>query len=186
MTQTPTRTPRPDRASALVPLPARPLAPGESYPDAVVERAFELWAVTRNAAATARMLREELHAELGPQVTTPSERQIRAWTHYHGWTARADEDWRRHQGRNLFELQAQAVAAVRLGVQNLVLAASGAFADNPQDGGIRLKAAELAIRLVERGVIPLSLQPPEPAVDTSDLPRDEQEARARRILVQRH
>jgi hypothetical protein len=176
----------PNTPSTIVPLPSQALAPGESYPDAVVERAYELWAVTRNAAAAARMLREELHAELGPQVTTPSERQLRAWTHYHGWTARADEDWRRHQGRNLFELQAQAVAAVRLGVQNLLLAASGAFADNPQDGVIRLKAAELAIRLVERGVIPLSVQPPESIVDTSDLPRDEQEARARKMLVQRH
>jgi hypothetical protein len=175
----------PSPPATIVALPSRPLAPGESYPDLVVERAYELWSVTRNAAAAARMLQEELHAELGSQVMTPSERQVREWVHFHAWTDRADEDWRRHQGRNLFELQAQAVAAVRLGVQNLLLAASGAFAENPQDGVIRLKAAELAIRLVERGVIPLSVQPPEPAVDTSNLPRDAKEARARKLLVQR-
>ncbi len=163
--------------SSLVPLPSRPLAPGEAYPDAIVERSFELWSVTRNAEAVAHMLREEL----GPEVTSPSARQIRHWVHYHGWTARADEDWRTHQGRNLFELQAQAVAAVRLGLQNLLLAATGAFAGDPHDGMLRLKSAELAIKLVERGVIPLTVQPPHQPRDTSNLSREEREALNARI-----
>lgn len=167
---------------AIVPLPSRPLAPGEPYPDSMVERSFELWSTCRNAEAVAQMLR----AELGPEVTTPSARQVRHWAIFHGWTARADDDWRRTQGRSLFELQAQAVAAVRLGLQNLLLAASGAFQDNPHDGAIRLKAAELAIRLVERGVIPLSVQPPMEAVAASNLSREEQEAQARANLVRRH
>lgn len=166
---------QPERlASELVPLPARPLAPGDAYPDFVVERGYELWSVCRNAEATAHMLAEEL----GPDVQSPSARRVREWVHYHAWTARADEDWRQRQGRNLFELQAQAVAAVRLGMQNLLLAAVGAFKDDPQDGAIRLKSAELAIRLVEKSVIPLSVQPPAEAADTSHLDRAEQEALA--------
>ena len=75
---------------------------------------------------------------------------------------------------------------MRLGLQNLLLAATGAFKDDPQDGAIRLKAAELAIRLVERGVIPLTVHPPMEAVDTSNLSREEQEAQARASLVRRH
>jgi len=170
-------------AGELVVLPVRPLAPGESYPDFVVERAYELWATCRNAEATAHMLAEEL----GPGVPSPSARRVREWTHYHAWTARADDDWRAHQGRNLFELQAQAVAAVRLGIQNLLLAASGAFRDNPQDGAIRLKSAELAIKLVEKGVIPLSVLPPAEAADTSHLDRAAKEALALEGIVrQKH
>ncbi len=158
----------------LVPLPSRPLAVGDPYPDFVVERAYELWSVCRNAEATAHMLAEEL----SPGVPSPSARRIREWVHFHAWTARADNDWRTHQGRSLFELQAQAVGAVRLGLQNLLLAAAGAFKDDPQDGMLRLKSAELAIKLVERGVIPLSVQPPAEAADTGTLSREEKEARA--------
>jgi hypothetical protein len=150
------------------------LAVGEAYPDFVIERCYELWATCRNAEATAHMLAEEL----GPETQAPSARRIREWVHFRAWTARADEQWRQHHGRDLFELQAQAVAALRLGLQNLLLAAAGAFADNPQDGAIRLKSAELAIKLVEKGVIPLAIQPPEEAVETSTLSRAEKEAKA--------
>lgn len=164
---------------AVVPLPVRALAPGESYPDVVVERSYELWAVTRNAEAVAHMLRDEL----GPEGPTPSARQIRQWAHFHAWTARADNDWRQHQGRNLFELQAQAVAAVRLGLQNLLLAAAGAFKDDPHDGAIRLKSAELAIKLVEKGIIPLSVHPPEPPAANENEPREVREALAMNAIT---
>ena len=169
----------------IVPLPSRSLAPGEAWSQEIVASAFVLWASCRNAEATARMLTDELR-EAGHTGPTPSARTIRQWTDYHQWRRQADVAWREHKARDLFELQAQAVAAVRVGLQNLLLAATGAFADSPQDGVIRLKAAELAIRLVERGVIPLSAQPPEEAIDISHLSRDEQEARARALNVQRH
>src|SRR5665648_210625 len=57
---------RRDTDLAIVPLPSRPLAPGEPYPDSMVERSFELWSTCRNAEAVAEMLRQEL----GPEVTT--------------------------------------------------------------------------------------------------------------------
>src|SRR5215217_9317468 len=158
-------TDRPTAERSLMPLPSQKLSPGESYPDAMVERGFEHWSVTRNAEAVAQMLRNEF----GPEVRTPSARCIREWVHYHGWPARADNDWRSNQGKTLFEMRVQAVAGFRLGLQNLLLAATGGIAD-PAEAVIRLKAAELSIRLVERGVIPLAaIEPPIEDVDESTL-----------------
>jgi hypothetical protein len=166
---------------SLVPLPSHKLSPGESYPDAMVERGYEHWSVTRNAEAVAQMLRNEF----GPEIQTPSARCIREWVHFHAWTARADDDWRTNQGRNLFEMRAQAAASFRLGLHNLLLAATGGIPD-PADAMIRLKAAELAIRLVERGVIPLAaIEPPTENVDTSRLTRAEREALAMARMAER-
>ncbi len=160
---------------ALVPLPVRPLAPGQAWSQEIVASAFLLWASCRNAEAAARMLEHELRAA-GHTGPTPSARTIRHWIDYHQWRQQADAAWREHKARDLFEVQAQAVAAVKIGLTNLLLAASGAFAENPQDGALRLKSAELAIRLVERGVIPLSVDPPADAIDTSGWSREQKEA----------
>ena len=172
---------RPTVELSLVPLPHHKLAPGESYPDAIVERGYEHWAITRNAEAVAQML----HNEFGSAVQTPSARCIRQWVHYYGWPVRADADWRSNQGKSLFVMQVQAVAAFRLGLQNLLLAATGGIPD-PADAVIRLKAAELAIRLVEKGVIPLAaINPPIEDVDERMLSRPEREALANARIVQR-
>jgi hypothetical protein len=172
---------RPTAEHSLVPLPRPTLAPGESYPDPMVEHAYEHWSVMRNAEAVAQMLRNEF----GPEVRTPSARCIRDWVHFYAWPARADNDWRRNQGKALFELRAQAVAGFRLGLQNLLLAATGGLPD-PADAATRLKAAELSIRLVERGVIPLAaIEPPTEDIDESHLTRAEREARAAERMTER-
>jgi hypothetical protein len=175
------RTDHPTGELSLVALPPHKLAPGESYPDAMVERGFDHWSMTRNAEAVAQLLR----TEFGPEVRTPSARCIREWVHYHGWPARADHDWRSNQGRTLFEMRVQAVAGFRLGLQNLLLAATGGIPD-PADAVVRLKAAELAIRLVERGVIPLAaIEPPTADVDERTLSRPEREALAGERMARR-
>jgi hypothetical protein len=73
-----------------------------------------------------------------------------------------------------------------LGLQNLLLAATGGIPD-PADAVIRLKAAELSIRLVEKGVIPLAaIEPPQEATtDESQLSRAQREARAGERMAQR-
>ena len=172
---------RPTVELSLVPLPHHKLAPGERYPDALVERGYEHWAVTRNAEAVAQMLCNEF----GPEVQTPSARCIREWVHYYGWPVRADADWRSNQGKSLFAMQVQAVAAFRLGLQNLLLAATGGIPD-PADALLRLKSAELSIRLVERGVIPLAaIEPPEELTDEGTLSRPEREALANERMARR-
>jgi hypothetical protein len=168
--------------TAIVPLPRRELLPGEAWSKEIVTRAFELWAFCRNAAATARMLENELH-EAGHEGPTPSARTIRRWVEYHGWRRDADELWREHRDRDLFELQAQASAAFRIGLTNVLLAAAGAF--EPAEAAVRLKAFELTSRLYERGIVPLAPQPPAAEVDESQLSRREREGRAMERMAQR-
>ena len=167
---------------AVVPLPARALAPGAAWSQEIVASAFLLWASCRNAEATARMLANELR-DAGHTGPTPSPRTIRHWIDYHQWRQQADAAWREHKARDLFELQAMVLAAVRVGLQNLLLAASGAFKDDPQDAAIRLKSCELAIRLIERGVVSLSVEPPKDAIDTSGWSREQKEAHYSALLT---
>ena len=173
---------RRDTDRAIVALPQRHLLPGEAWSEEIVTRSFALWAFTRNAEATARMLENELR-EAGHQGPTPSARTIRHSIDYHGWRRDADAHWREHRHRDLFELQAQAAAAVRIGLTNLLLASAGAF--EPTEALVRLKAFELASRLFERGVSPLMPEPPTEAVDTAQLSRQEREALAAEHIAQR-
>lgn len=129
----------------------------------VVERCYELWSTVggRNAEATVLKLQEEC-ADDEP-ISVPTSRTVRRWAAFHAWQVRADADFQQHHGRELHELQVMTLAAVKVGIQNLLLAGLGGFDNNPGAGVIRLKASELATRIVERGVLPLM-----PAIPKND------------------
>jgi hypothetical protein len=77
-------------------------------------------------------------------------------------------------------------AAIQAGLEILLLAGAGAFDDNPAAGMVRLKAVDIALRAVERGVFPLIPSPPQEARrDWSTLTLEEREAFMRDELQSR-
>ena len=162
----------------VVPLPSLVPAPPE-----IVERAYELWSTVagRNAAATRRLLDSE--AEAGDAV--PTDRAIRKWATEHGWHERADLQLRETAGRTVFELGVK-WRALLLGAADVLLAAqTGGYAGREMEGALAVKASEIALRQIERGILPLEVELPPKPVDTSQMTRAEKEAYAQSQLIQR-
>jgi hypothetical protein len=171
-------TPAKPMTGTVVPLPSLVPAPPE-----ILERAYALWSTVggRNATATRRLL--EAEAEDGDAV--PTDRAIRKWATEHGWHERADLHLRETAGRTVFELGVK-WRALLLGAADVLLAAqTGGFAGREIEGALAVKASEIALRQIERGVLPLVVEPPAQAIDTSSMTRAELEAHNKRQLIQR-
>jgi hypothetical protein len=77
-------------------------------------------------------------------------------------------------------------AIVLGGGEQILAAQTGAFDENPAAGLVRLKATEIGLRQLERGVISLEAEAPEENVDDdAGLTRAEREARAGERMAQR-
>jgi hypothetical protein len=167
-----------DTPATIVSLPSLVPAPPE-----ILERAYELWSTVggRNAAATRRLM--EAEAEDGDPV--PTDRAIRKWARESAWAVRADRELPETKDATLYELGVKWRALI-LGSADVLLAAqTGGYAGREMEGALAVKASEIAMRQVERGVVPLVVEPPVKPVDTSALPREEKEAHARSLLVRR-
>lgn len=149
----------------------------------VQELAFGLWLLYagRDAAQTERLLAQEL-----PGEPIPTAQTIRNWARAQDWPARADDHWRTHGARTVYELQEQASANFRLSQRIKGMAMSGGFAGREQEGALALKAAELSDRLLERSVVPIVPVPPaDSGIDLSGMSTEEKEAYARKIRLER-
>jgi hypothetical protein len=165
-------------AKAIVAFPSLVAVPAD-----VMERAYELWSTVggRNAAATRRLLEQE--AEDGDMV--PTDRAIRKWAQQHGWAVRADRDVGQTKDQTLYELGVKWRALVLGSADVFLRAQTGGYAGREMEGALAVKASEIAMRQVEKGVIPLLVKPPEIEIETDDLSREEREALARQALVRR-
>jgi hypothetical protein len=173
---------RTDSALVVVsPPPARQLVPVVSFPDDVIEASFMFWSSVagRNAEAT----RRRLEADSPTGAAVPSARTIRGWAIARGWAERADAELRSRHSQRLYALQSQMFAAVEAGIETLLLAQAGAFDDDPMAGALRIKACDVALRAVERGVFPLMPPPPQVAERAWEtMSREEREAYMRDSL----
>jgi hypothetical protein len=158
--------------------PERP-ARFEAYPPEVMRRAYEVWSTIagRSGARVVRVLAREY----GEEVALPTPSTVNRWASEEAWASRATADLHQSQGKSLYELQVAWLAAVQGAVDVILDAETGAYDGDPAAGAIRLKAAELAMRPVERGVISLvpSAPPPSELEDVSALSVEEREARIR-------
>jgi hypothetical protein len=167
-----------DPESALVPVPQHAPARFEPWPQDVQERTFYLWSTlgARNGSRTALLLAREL----GEDASIPTPSTIRRWAHDSAWAAKADADLERSHGRSVYELQVGWLAALRLAQQTLLDGMAGALDEAPHAGIARLKAAEIALRTIERAgllaMLPQRLEPERE--DESHLSRAEREALA--------
>jgi hypothetical protein len=147
----------------------------------LIERAYVLWSTVagRNASATRRLLIEE--AEDGDML--PTEQAIRRWAKHHAWDVRADMQIRDTKDVTAYQLGVKWRAIMLGGADVLIKAQTGGYAGREMEGALAVKATEIGIRVIERGVLPLVVQPPiEENADTEGMSRDEIEARARQAL----
>ena len=167
-----------DTPSTIISLPS--LVPAQHE---IKERAFELWSTVggRNAAATRRLL--EAEAEDGDPV--PTDRAIRKWAQESAWAVRANHELPETKDQTLFELATKWRALV-LGAADVLLAAqTGAYAGREMEGALAVRASEVALRQIERNVVPGVVTRPVEAKSVDDLPREEAEAYARSLNVRR-
>ena len=165
-------------AKVIVALPSLVPSPIE-----LINRAYELWSTVggRNAAATRRLLEQE--ADDGDAL--PNERSIRRWAKQHAWDVRADVMIRDTKDLTAYQLGVKWRAIMLGGADVLLAAQTGGYAGREMEGALAVKATEIGIRVIERGVLPLVVPPPaEPEVE-EDVPRDELEARAKAAMVKR-
>jgi hypothetical protein len=162
--------------------------PGVECPPEVKARAFVLWGTFAggDAAATERLLQAE--AENGEVV--PTARTIRRWAHDDNWAAQAAAAWQNVATRDkaLYDLQMAMINNAALGEVQKRDVQTGAYDDQPMVGALRLKAAELSGRTVERVIAALRMPvPPDVAGEDDDegLTRAEREARAGERMAQR-
>jgi hypothetical protein len=156
------------------------------YPDDIKDLAFRLWSTFcgGDSAATERMLIIELDAG----VPVPTRQTIAKWARDEGWAALRDEGWRNLKGRTVYELRVAMLSNVVLAQKIKRDAMTGAYSDDVPAGALRLKAAELADRLLERAVIALGVPdaPDEDAPEAdSHLSRAEREAKIIERMAQR-
>lgn len=160
----------------LVPIRADVRVRGHTYAPDVIERCYALWAFrcARNCRAVARMYAAE--APDGEPV--PVFSTIHKWALADNWEQRRRDDFARNHGESLYDMQLDALANMRLHLDTIADAQAGAFDDNPAAGIVRLKAGELAGKLVDRGILPLAPKPQVPETIDEDKPRDQREAEA--------
>ena len=147
------------------------------------DQAFTLWATVcgQDSAATERMM-QEIAAE-GEVV--PTRQTVARWAREEGWAERAADGWRNVGGRTVFELRVAMLSNVVLAQRVKRNAMTGAYDENVPAGALRLKAAELSDRLLERAVIALGVpEAPVEAMDESQLTRQEREALANERMAQ--
>jgi hypothetical protein len=162
-----------------------PLVRGDPYvpfSDDVRARCFVHFATdaARNCAHVERLMAAELE---GTDEPIPTRQTIAAWAREDGWHRQADDlmrstrDWTREQ------IQVYVFANALLGQRRRHEVLLGIVTD-PAQAAMYLKAGELSDRFIER-VLPLTaIRPPEhEAADTSELPREEREARARAAVA---
>jgi hypothetical protein len=151
----------------------------QAFPEDVKDLAFGLWETFcgGDSAAVERLLREEL-PEGAP---IPTRQSIARWARDEDWAAKREAGWRNVKGRTVFELKLAMLGNVVLAQKIKRNAMTGAYDDTPQVAAIRLKAAELADRLLERAVIGLAEpEPPDAGAtdeDERNMTRAEREAR---------
>lgn len=172
-----------DTRSVAKPVPIR----GEVVPARVTyevdvrERCYELWST--RCARNYRAVERVYASQLDPNTPTPTYETIRRWANQEGWEQRRRDDYERGHGETLYDLQLDTLAIMRRHVDVMADAQSGAYDDNPAAGLVRLKPGEMAGKIIERGVLPLMPKPRELPADTSDMPRDEREQKARQGIV---
>jgi hypothetical protein len=118
--------------------------------------------------------------------TWSSVTTIRNWARTENWSGQSDDVWRSGGKRTIYELRRGALGIAILSLQTNRDAQTGGLDHlEPWQGALRLKASELGMRLVERGVIALqAFDPPQDDQDTSDLSLQEREAEASARIVQ--
>lgn len=152
-----------------------------SYAPDVVERCYQLWAwrCARSPRAVERTYRDEVP----PGTPVPTYNTIRDWAIRDNWDGRRRDDFVRNCGDNLYDMQMDAATNIRRQLDIIAEVQAGLFDDNPAAALVRLKAGELAGKLVERGILPLMPKPLEAATIDEDKPRDQREAEALQAMV---
>jgi hypothetical protein len=166
----------------VVALPRR--EPALPFDEFWIERGFELFATV--AGGNCAHVQRLLAAEIGDEGPVPTRQTVYNWCVQFGWRERRDLVIEETKGRTRYEL-ALLWRAIVLGSGEQILAAqTGAFDENPAAGLVRLKASEIGMRQLERGVIQLDAEPPEEnGDDDAGLTRAEREARAGERMAQR-
>ena len=165
----------------IVALPRR--EPALPFDEPLIERGYELFATV--AGGNCAHVQRLLAAELDDGEPVPTRQTVYNWSIQYGWRERRDLSLRETRGRTHYEL-ALLWRAIVLGSGEQILAAqTGAFDDNPAAGLVRLKASEIGMRQLERGVIRLDAEPPEQVTDESHLTRQEREALANARMAAR-
>jgi hypothetical protein len=135
----------------------------------------------RNAVAVRRLLEDE--AEDGDAL--PTDRAIRRWAHQQAWAVRADGELRETKDQTLYELGVKGRALVLGSFDVLLKAQTGGYAGREMEGALAVKASEVALRAVERGIMPKIAEPPEEKTSVEELPRESREALAKSSMIQR-
>lgn len=154
------------------------------YDDDVRETCYAIWSTVAymSPARTARWFARECQ----DVAHMPNADTIAYWARRDRWLERSQEDERRFHGQRLLRLQQKWFAAVEGSADVMLDAQAGAYDDNPAAGLVRMKAGELAIRAVERRVLPL--MPPKPQAapqELAELPLEEAESALRDQLQSR-
>jgi hypothetical protein len=169
-------------SASLSALPRR--EPALQFDELWIERGFELFATV--AGGNCAHVQRLLAAEIGDEGAVPTRQTVYNWSVQFGWRERRDLVIVETKGRTKYELALLWRAIVLGGGEQILAAQTGAFDDNPAAGLVRLKATEIGMRQLERGVISLEAEPPEEKVDDEeDLSRAEKEARAGERMAQR-
>lgn len=169
---------RDDRTDSWEPVPIREdVSPAViRYAPDVVERCYQLWAwrCARSPRAVERTYRDEV-----PEGTpVPTYTTIRDWAIRDHWDTRRRDDFARNCGDNLYDMQVDAATNIRRQLDIVAEIQAGLFDHDPAAALVRLKAGELAVKLVERGIVPLMPKPIEPEANTDGMTREEREAKA--------
>ena len=173
----------PPPGGAVVPI--RRGAAYTPFAEAVKDRALVIWSTTggEDSAATERLLT----AEADPGDPIPTRQTISRWARDEGWAALAAAGWRALGARRVYELKLAMFCNLLLAQHVITDVLTGAYADNVRDGVLRLKGAELATRVYERGLVAITVPtlPDDAAADDADLPRAEREALAQARITAR-
>ena len=154
--------------SAIVPLRG---LPGVAHSEDTKARCFVLYATAaaRNCADVERLIAEELD---GTSEVVPTRQAIAGWARDEQWAEQADDVWRNTKRWGKREPEVIALSNAMLGQQRRHEVLMGKY--------------NLADRTIER-VLPLGAMegPPEPAIETKDVPREAGEAQAKSAMIQR-
>lgn len=136
----------------------------------------------RSPARTEKLVAPILEAM---RLPIPMAQTIADWARDENWREWADELARAHPDRLRQELQRTWQAVMIVAGHTFLDMMTGLDSRDIEERVLATKQVEIAFRTVRDFPLLGRYDPPEKAIDTSELPRDEREALARQALVQR-
>jgi hypothetical protein len=118
-------------------------------------------------------------------LPVPTRQAIATWAREEDWNAQADDLWRARPRMGFEEMQRLTIGTALVLARRLHEMATGLDESPLDERMLATKQYEIGMRVLERIPALGQYAPPQPERELDDVPREEGEARAKRMMIQR-